>query len=124
MNKKILFTIAAASLIAFGACKKDEDKKDDTNSGTTTAPTLDKSNLYDKLWQTQSGATSHKFLANGNYIDATGGTWKWLNNSDSMELIRSGGSKQIWYFKYCQGDSMECTLGANGVIRKMRDHDW
>jgi len=55
----------------------------------------------------------------------TDGTWKWLNNSDSMEIkMFSAGPPLVWYFNYCQGDSMEARGGSSGAYTKFRNYDW
>lgn len=125
--KKILFTIAATSLIIFGACKKEEDKKDDPTGGGGTAaePTLDKNLLTNsgKIWQPQANNPKLDFKANG--VFSNSGTWVWLNNSDSMEIkMFASGPTLVWYFNYCQGDSMEARTGSSGAYTKFRDRDW
>ncbi len=126
--KKILFIIAAASLMTFGACKKEEDKKDDPAGGggaTPAAPTLNKSILTNPntIWEPQSGNPKLQFKANG--VFRTDGTWKWLNNSDSMEIKTTSGAQAfVWHFNYAQGDSMEARTGSSGAYTKFRDRDW
>ena len=36
------------------------------------------------------------------------GTWKWLNNSDSMEIDDPPLAAAVWYFKYITETEMEC----------------
>ncbi len=122
--KKLLITTICAGILCLSACKKEDDTKSTTTTPTTnTTPTLNKDNLVGKVWESQSGTTQHDFKANGIY--SVSGTWAWLNNSDSMKLKQfTADVERIWYFKYCQGDSLECKLTSTGGWIKMKDHNW
>ena len=104
--KNFKIVLAAVSLLfEWHACK------DKTTTEPTPAKTLNKALLYNKKWYAKSGH-SHKFLDAGVY-QAPGGTWKWLNNSDSMAFKASEfTNEKIWYFKSCTAHEMECTLGS------------
>ena len=85
------------------------------NGGTNPEPTktLVKEKLYDKDWYNQGSISpTHIFHPDGGYNSIGNGTWKWLNNSDSMEIVPSPGlNPQIWYFEYCTDDEMACLAG-------------
>ncbi len=102
--KKSVFSFLVLGLAFTYACKEK------TTTDPTPTKTLNKELLYKKVWYAQSGH-KHEFLDNGVY--KSGGTWKWLNNSDSMEIKSSEfASEKIWYFKSCSEHEMECTLGS------------
>ncbi len=107
--KNFKIVLAAVSLLfVLHACKEK------TTTEPTPAKTLNKALLYNKTWYAQSGH-SHKFLDAGVY-QAPGGTWKWLNNSDSMAIKASEfTNEKIWYFNSCTAHEMECSLGLNNA---------
>jgi hypothetical protein len=84
--KKTIFTLTLVlglSTVLFTSCGTDEDTK---TTPTPIAKTLDKSELVDKGWYRKGGSSpTHIFHSDGKY-NSLGGTWSWLNDSDSMEL--------------------------------------
>ena len=106
--KNFKIVLAAASLLfVLHACK------DKTTTEPTPAKTLNKELMYNKVWYAES-KHKHEFKDNGVY-KGPGGTWQWLNNSDSM-LIKPSEfeTEKKWYFKSCTAHEMECTLGWDG----------
>jgi hypothetical protein len=88
MKKSILTAALLFGLVTFfmTSCGPDD-------GGTTTTPTpaktVDKTKLVNGGWYSKGGgAYTHRFYSNGKYND-TGGTWEWLNNSDSMKVVTS-----------------------------------
>ena len=79
----------------------------------TTEKTLDKSKLLDKDWFAEGSSTfDHRFNSDGSYREL-GGTWEWLNNSDSMSVIQSSGESEIIvYFQYSTDDEMAFRSGS------------
>jgi len=102
--KKSVFSLLVLGLAFTYACKEK------TTTDPTPTKTLKKELMYNKVWYAQSGH-KHEFKDNGVY-KGPGGTWKWLNNSDSM-LIKPSEfeTEKIWYFKSCSEHEMECSLG-------------
>jgi len=94
--------------------------KDKTEDPTSTPPgtgkTLDKTELTNKHWKTDQGtAISHYFRSDGNFCTPNGdiiiGTWQWLNNSDSLEIIKPGTTgRSVWYVEYCTATEMKMKL--------------
>lgn len=81
--KSTLLLLTAA--ITMFSCSKEE-------TTTETPKTLDKTKLYDKKWYSQLIQGSRVFLdikSNGTF--SLDGSWKWLNNSDTMEIIPGDG---------------------------------
>jgi hypothetical protein len=109
--KNFKIVLAAVSfLFVLHACKEK------TTTEPTPAKTLNKALLYNKVWYAQSGH-KHEFKDNGVY-KGPGGTWQWMNNSDSM-LIKPSEfeTEKIWYFKYCTATEMACALGSSAAKR-------
>jgi hypothetical protein len=111
-----LLLIAIGLIFSAEACKK--------KTTTTDAPkTLTKSYLYDKLWYNKGGTVNHKFNTNGTY--GTIGTWKWLNNSDSMEVkYNSGGIRQVWYFEWSIEHEFSAKPSKNSAYILFKDFSW
>jgi hypothetical protein len=99
------------------ACKKKTDDPVDQPK------TLNKAFLYDKYWYNQGNTISHKFNANGTY--STIGTWKWLNNSDSMEVkITGSGSRLVWYFEWSTEHEFSAKPSKNSGYILFKDQKW
>ena len=109
-NQAIAIILA---FFAFTACKK---------SSTTSDPpkTLTKSLLYNKTWYNQGPTISNYFNSNGKY--GASGTWNWLNNSDSMEII--SGTREVWYFDLSAAHEYSARHGKNGASILFKDAKW
>ena len=111
--KKTIFTLTLVlglSTVLFTSCGTDETPV----TPATAAKTLDKTKLVDKEWYGEGKSTySHKFQSGGKYRDLNG-TWKWLNDSDSMEvLITPDDSPITVYFSYCTETEMALKTGSS-----------
>ena len=111
MKKLITITLIALSL-ALVNCK-------DKGTDPEPAKTLNKSLITGKYWKTGSAPYfDHYFRSDGMYTSQDGqivvGTWKWLNNSDSMEIDKpSTSGKTIWYAKYCTETELSMRVSGN-----------
>lgn len=112
-----IFVTLGTIAFSVGSCKK-------KSSSSTDAPkTLTKSYLYDKEWFNQGNTVSHKFNSNGTYY--TIGTWKWLNNSDSMEVkYTSGAPTEIWYFEWSTEHEFSAKPSKNSADMLFKDSKW
>ena len=117
MKKLITITLLALSLALVNCKDKGTDPEPDK--------TLNKSLITGKYWKMNTPPNfGHYFGANGKYYLPDGitefGTWKWLNNSDSMEIIIPQlSSEEIWYAVYCTETELKMRLGnadKNGKI--------
>ena len=108
--------VLLGSALLISSCKNnDEDPEPDK--------TLVKEKLYDKSWHEKSKTVIHDFHSNGKY--SISGSWQWLNNSDSMEIIPfNGGNAQIWYFEWSTDTEMSCRNGHQGGYTLYKDHEW
>jgi hypothetical protein len=101
LYKKVVAISLVALTLALVNCK---DKTDDT---TEPAKTLNKSLITNKYWKTTTGLPlDHYFKNDGTYCYPDGqtsqGTWKWLNNSDTMEINTLVPSRKVkWIAEYC-----------------------
>ena len=108
---KNLFTIllAAISLTIF-SCNKET---------STTQTNVMNNLLTNKNWVCE-GITSHYFRSDGVYCNSDGtmefGTWKWLNNSDSLEINKDGIGRYVWYVKYCTETEMSARNGNDPYL--------
>ncbi len=89
--------------------------KDESTDDPTPAKTLNKSLITNKHW---SNGVSGFYLRNDGKSCGTDGvdifgTWQWLNNSDSLEIVDFGTGTEIWYVKYCTETEMSAKLGKN-----------
>ena len=117
--KSTLLLLTAALAITMYSCSKEEDT-------TETPKTLDKSKLYDKKWYSQEikgDYVIHHIKSDGSY--AFSGSWRWINNSDTMEIIPSDGwAKEKWVFHWSTDKEMSCSLGASGTAALFKDAAW
>ena len=117
--KSTLLLLTAAISITMFSCSKEE-------TATETPKTLDKSKLYDKKWYSQNIKGEyilHEFKSNGTYY--VDGTWRWLNNSDTMEIIPSEG---LFPFKFvvhwCTTNEMSGTRVTTSNTMLFKDAPW
>lgn len=109
MNKTLLVLIGLTLGAFLQACGTDE-----TPAVNPPAKTVNKSLLYDKDWN-YDGNTWHVFEADGTYNND--GTWKWLNNSDSMEINESVFGKYVLHFSYIEAKEMKCGTSTDDAQR-------
>jgi len=117
--KSTLLLLTAAISITMFSCSKEE-------TTTETPKTLDKSKLYDKKWWSQNikgDYILHHIKSDGTY--SLSGSWKWINNSDTMEIIGADGlSPYKFVFHWCTTNEMSGNRvgAANTVLFK--DAPW
>ncbi len=91
------------SMVITTACSKAED---DSNT-TTPAKTLNKTSIAPKKWYSQGSVFVHELKAGGVYNAS--GTWKWKNNSDTLEIVTQAGYSETYWKVYWNSDTeMEC----------------
>ena len=122
--KKTIFTLTLVlglSTVLFTSCGTD----DTPVTPTTTTKTLDKTKLVDQDWFFEGRTTlNHRFNSDGSYR-SFGGTWKWLNDSDSMEVIQSPGENPlIVYFEFATDTEMSMKTGKNGGYGLYKNQPW
>lgn len=106
MNKTLLIICGLALGAFLQSCGTDD------SPAVTPTKTVNKSLLYDKDWN-RDGSTWHVFESDGTWNND--GTWKWLNNSDSMEVMDQFGTS-ILYFDYIEAKEMKCGSSLPGVV--------
>ena len=107
MNKTLLVLIGLTLGAFLQACGTDDI------SEVIPAKTVNKALLYDKDWN-YDGQTWHVFSTDGTWNG--NGTWEWLNNSDSMEVINSRSVKSILHFQYIEAKEMQCGTTIPGTV--------
>jgi hypothetical protein len=117
--KTLVWAIVPALLIGFSACGDDDTPPPST---TTPAKTLNKTTLTNnKKWQNvQTGGPTitHYFKNDGIYGSANLGKWRWVNNSDTMEIDNSGSNNYVkWKINWNNDTEMECEWIGNGPAR-------
>jgi hypothetical protein len=118
LKSTILLLTAAISITMF-SCSKEE-------TNTETPKTLDKSKLYDKKWyskEIQGTRSTIHAKSDGTY--SISGSWKWINNSDTMEIIPGDGlTPYNFVFHWCTTNEMSGNRvgAANTVLFK--DAPW
>jgi hypothetical protein len=120
MNKKysrtLLLCLLATSLV-FAACKKKEEEP---------AKTLNKAIITNnKFWHNKGSSVVHYFRSDGVYTSS--GTWKWVNNSDTMEILpTSQSAKSYWKFFWSTDHEMQCqrVSGSTVAAELYKDAAW
>lgn len=97
--KKVLAITLLALTLALVNCK-------DNSTTDPTPKTLNKILMVNKYWKTTAAPIlSHYFRSDGKYYLPDGiseeGTWQWLNNSDSLEVVETTFGRTVWYVEYC-----------------------
>jgi hypothetical protein len=116
----VLIGLALAGMVitlSNTGCKKKTDDPVDQPK------TLNKALLNDKYWYNQGNTLSHYFGSNGKYYN-TVGTWQWLNNSDSMEIKYTGGSREVWYFEWSTEHEFSAKPSKNSGYVLFKDQKW
>lgn len=115
MNKILSLAIIATLVLSLGSCKKEE---------TSSSNTLNKASLTNnKDWYNKGGSTIHIFKSNGVYSNT--GTWKWKNNSDTMEIVpTSGGFKTYWKFYWNTDSEMSCQKVGTSSAETYKTQMW
>ena len=104
----------------FSACSKEE---------TTTPPpavvtkTLNKGTLTPKKWYSEGSSVIHDFKANGAYN--VSGSWSWVNNSDTMQIVTQSGFPAVYWKMFWNTDK---EMSAERVDQKVtllfKDKAW
>lgn len=122
--KQLSWALLPALIIGFTACG---DKDETTPTPTTpAAKTLNKTSLTNnKKWYSKGGAIFFDFKPNGQYHSS--GTWRWINNTDTMETIGSTGTPLKYLFLWNTETELECSRvlpsGVEGPIL-MKTTEW
>ncbi len=91
--------------------------KDESTDDPTPAKTLNKSLITNKHWKCTSPPLSYYLRSDGKLCFPDGvtvdGTWKWLNNSDSLETDESIVGKIVWHAEYCTETEMKMRMSGD-----------
>jgi hypothetical protein len=100
--KSLAWALVAVLTISFGACKKE------STTPAETPKTLNKTTLTNnKTWYNQGSTIVHILNSNGTY--GTVGKWRWVNNSDTMEIDDDNTNVYVkWKFYYNTDTEMKC----------------
>lgn len=104
MNKTLLLLIGLVLGAFLQACGPDE---------VEPTKTVNKALLTDKNWYF-NGDDFHYFYSTGKYN--SDGTWRWLNNSDSMEIVDPGLGTYVYYFDYITETEMKAGTRSSRLI--------
>jgi hypothetical protein len=116
--KSLAWALVAGLTISFGACKKE------STTPAETPKTLNKTTLTNnKTWYNQGGSISHPFKSGG--VFNVDGAWRWVNNSDTMEIKRTAGGNFVkWKFNWNTETEMECEWIGNGGAELFKSSAW
>jgi hypothetical protein len=119
--KQTVWALLPALIIGFTACG-DDDTPPPTN--TTPTKTLNKTTLTNnKEWYNQGGTIVQIFKSNG--VFNVDGQWRWVNNSDTMEIKRmASGNFVKWKFNWNTDTEMECEWIGNGPAELFKSTEW
>lgn len=117
--KSVLFVLVPAVFAMLSACDKEQEPEP-----APAAKTLNKATLTPKKWYTQGSSTIHDFKANGVYGDM-GGTWQWVGNSDTMDIVTKSGFPSVkWKIFYNTDTEMSAENTDNKVTQLFKDKPW
>lgn len=114
-----LFLAVALPVMALtlAQCGGDDDDE------VTPKKTLDKNKLIGKKWYDKGSSSIHDFKTGGVY--KTTGTWKWINNSDTMEIVPLAGEQpEKWKFYWSADKEMACNLAGDPGEILYKDQPW
>lgn len=115
-SKSIFGLIVPLLLTTASACKKETE-------GSDAAKSLDKTTLTTKAWYNKGGTIIHDFRGNGIYANT--GTWKWKNNSDTLEIVpTSGGFRTYWKMYWNTDNEMNCQKVGSPAAELYKDQLW
>ena len=119
--KTLAWAIVPALLIGFSACGDDDTPPPST---TTPTKTLNKTTLTNNTrWYNQGGTIVQIFKSNG--VFNVDGQWRWVNNSDTMEIKRTAsGPFAKWKFNWNTDTEMECEWIGNGPAELFKSTEW
>lgn len=100
--KKMAMALVPVLLLTFSSCINK------TINNPPPAKTLDKASLTNnKTWYSNGDKLVLEFKSNGVYLEE--GTWRWINNSDTMEIKAYANSNPVKYkFFWNTETDMEC----------------
>ena len=119
--KQIAMALVPTLIMGLSSCK---DKTDDNNTQPTK--TLNKTSLTNnKSWYNKGGTINHVFKSNGDYGSANQGNWRWVNNSDTMEIDYDNSNTYVkWKMNWNTDTEMECEWIGNGGARTFKTTQW
>lgn len=119
ITKFIFISLLICSIISVTSCGTSA-KEDDPKPAVKA---LNKTTFAPKKWYSQGGAFIHDFKAGGAY-NATG-TWKWKNNSDTLEIVSQAGYSPTFWKVYWNTDTeMECEKITTFTKLLYKDEPW
>ena len=106
--KKILF-LATILLTGFIYSCKDKETSE-------PAKTLDKSQITNKQWMSSNKLISFYLRSDFKSCGPDGklemGTWKWVNNSDTLQIDDFTFGQELWVVKYCTSTEMSAKMSG------------
>lgn len=117
--KQIAMALVPTLIMGLSSCK---DKTEDNNTQPTKS--LNKTSLTNnKTWYNKGGTIVQIFQSDGTF--SADGEWRWVGNSDTMEIKRSSsGSFVKWKFKWNSDSEMECEWIGNGPSELYKTSRW
>lgn len=123
MNTKLYSRVAilGIALIFFGSCSK---KEETAEAAPTVQKVLNKSTISPKKWHSQGSSVILDLKAGGVFGELNG-TWKWKNNSDTMEVVTQAGYQPVYWKIYWNTDTeMQGERTDNKVKMDFKDKPW
>lgn len=115
----ILCVLTITSVIGLISCIDDNE-----NDNNQPVYGLNKESLTNnKTWYNKGGTIVQIFQSDGTF--SADGEWRWVGNSDTMEIKRSSsGSFVKWKFKWNSDSEMECEWIGNGPSELYKTSRW
>ena len=117
--KSTLLLLTAALAITMYSCSKEE-------TTTETPKTLDKTKIYDKKWYSKDiQGTRNTIHAKSDGTYSLSGSWKWINNSDTMEIIPGDGlTPYNFVFHWCTSNELSGNRVGDANPILFKDAPW
>lgn len=119
-NLKTLGAYMLMLVLIFTACSKEEDS---TTTPVVATKSLNKGTLTPKKWYSEGSSVIHDFKANGAYN--VSGSWAWVKNSDTMQIVTQSGFPAVYWKIFWNTDTeMSAERVDQKVTMLFKDKAW
>jgi hypothetical protein len=102
------------------ACSKEETTP---STNTPAVKALNKATLTPKKWYSEGSSVIHDFKAGGAYN--VSGSWSWVNNSDTMQIVSQSGFPAVYWKIFWNTDTeMSAERVDQKVTMLFKDKAW
>lgn len=121
-----MYTLPAmlAGIMSISLLTSSCSKESGSDTPAPVVKSLNKTTLTPKKWYSQGSVFIHDLKAGGVYGN-NGGTWKWKNNTDTLEIVTQSGYQETYWKVYWNTDTeMECEKVGTFTKLLYKDIAW